>query len=283
MGDKKPVNDDLATRGRENAARTTLSGETRAVTPTVSIDGLACSIGGRAVLENVRLTVDHGESVALVGPSGSGKSTLLMCVLGMIKPRAGRVVVNGIDVVRLRRRALARYRRENIGIVFQFGELLPELTPMENVALAALLAGVGRRPAYRRSRELLGELGVPATGTPTAHLSGGERQRAAVARALVTEPSVLLADEPTGALDHANRDAVAEMLFALPRRRGCALLVVTHDEAVAGRADRRVALRDGVIVSAPEGPEGPEGPGERGRAREPGEPRECEEWARRSG
>lgn len=274
MGDAEPVNDDFAVWVREKVAHTEPSGKKRAEAPAVSIDGLACSVGGHTVLENVRLTVERGESVALVGPSGSDKSTLLMCVLGMIRPRAGRIVVNGIDVVRLRRRALARYRRENVGMVFQFGELLPELTPMENVALAALLGGAGRKTAYRRSRELLAELGVPATGTPTAHLSGGERQRAAVARALVTEPSVLLADEPTGALDHANRDAVAEMLFALPRRRGCALLVVTHDEAVAGRADRRVVLRDGVIASAPERPK---------RSERPPEPEEREEWARRPG
>jgi ABC-type lipoprotein export system ATPase subunit len=202
---------------------------------------------GRVLLDGVRLSVRAGESVAVTGPSGSGKSSLLMCGLGLLRPTSGAVLVAGADLTRLRPRALARHRREHLGMVFQFGELLPELTPVENVALAALLAGEAEDAAYRRAEELLDELGVPATGTPTAELSGGERQRAAVARALINRPDVLLADEPTGALDEATRDSVADLLFAVPERWGCALLVVTHDRRVAERADRRLALRDGVL------------------------------------
>ncbi len=135
-------------------------------------------------------------------------------------------------------------------MVFQFGELLPELSARENVALAALLAGVAHTTAYDRAEALLAHLGVPEGGTPTAYLSGGERQRVAVARALITDPPLILADEPTGALDQENRDAVADILFDLPKRDGRALLVVTHDQAVARRADRWLDLIAGRLAGA---------------------------------
>ncbi|MFJ8853483.1 ABC transporter ATP-binding protein [Streptomyces sp. NPDC102437] len=207
------------------------------------------SVAGRALLDGVDLTLPAGQSLAVTGPSGTGKSTLLNCVLGLIRYEQGEVRIAGQDLARLKPRDLARHRRDTIGMVFQFGELLPELTPMENVAMAALLAGVKRAEAFGRARQLLIDLGVPVEGTPTAELSGGERQRAAVARALVNRPALLLADEPTGSLDTRNREAVAELLFSLPERWGCAVLVVTHDESVAARADHRFALHEGRLVA----------------------------------
>jgi ABC-type lipoprotein export system ATPase subunit len=185
--------------------------------------------------------------VAIVGPSGSGKSTLLSCVLGLIAPRSGHITLLGTDLTSLSRRALAEHRRHNIGMIFQFGELIPELSPVDNVALAALLAGTHRKTAYRRAAELLHELGVTADG-PAAYLSGGERQRTAVARALVNAPALILADEPTGALDALNRAAVADLIFALPRVRNCCLVVVTHDHTIAQRADRTLALDEGRLT-----------------------------------
>ncbi|MGI5340125.1 ABC transporter ATP-binding protein [Streptomyces sp. CA-181903] len=202
----------------------------------LSVDGLCYEVAGRVLLDGVTLQVSAGHSVAIVGPSGSGKSTLLGCLLGLIRPSAGAVRIVGSDIVRMRRRALERHRSRHMGVVFQFGELLPELSPVENVALAALLSGGKPDRAYRKAQGLLDDLGVPEAVT-TAQLSGGERQRAAVARALINEPTVLLADEPTGALDAATRDSVAATLFAVPRRWNCALVVVTHDEVIAQNAD----------------------------------------------
>ncbi|MFB8033346.1 ABC transporter ATP-binding protein [Streptomyces sp. NPDC056004] len=217
--------------------------------PVLEVRKLHYSVAGRALLDGVDLTLPAGQSLAVTGPSGTGKSTLLNCVLGLIRYEQGEVRIAGQDLARLKPRDLARHRRDTIGMVFQFGELLPELTPMENVAMAALLAGVKRAEAFGRARQLLIDLGVPVEGTPTAELSGGERQRAAVARALVNRPALLLADEPTGSLDTQNREAVAELLFSLPEWWGCAVLVVTHDESVAARADHRFALHEGRLVA----------------------------------
>ncbi|MFJ2443402.1 ABC transporter ATP-binding protein [Streptomyces sp. NPDC087658] len=214
------------------------------------MSGLCYRIEGRALLDNVELSVAPGESVAVTGPSGSGKSTLLMCVLGLIKPQAGTVAAGGREITGLSSAQLARVRRGTLGMVFQFGELLPELSPVENVALPILLDGGRHQDAYRRAEELLDELGVPAGATPTGMLSGGERQRTAVARALITDPAVLLADEPTGALDPEAKEGVARLLFTTARERGCALLLVTHDLAVAAQADRRHELLGGILTEA---------------------------------
>ncbi|MEU8776621.1 ABC transporter ATP-binding protein [Streptomyces sp. NPDC048606] len=215
----------------------------------LSIRELDCEVAGRALFDSLELELASGTSLAITGPSGSGKSTLLSCVMGLVRPAGGTVHVAGTDITRLRGAALARHRSARIGMVFQFGELLPELSPLDNVALAALLAGTDRHTAYARARELLSELGVP-TAASSEDLSGGERQRTAVARALVNAPALLLADEPTGALDAATREKVSDILFAMPARYRCGLLVVTHDPAVAERADRVLALADGVLVPA---------------------------------
>ncbi|MEV5508536.1 ABC transporter ATP-binding protein [Streptomyces orinoci] len=216
--------------------------------PVLSLRGVRYQIGDRLLLDNIDFDLRAGESMAVVGPSGSGKSTLLGCVLGLMRPSSGSVEVGGRDIVRMRRRELERQRSNYMGVVFQFGELLPELTPVENVALAALLAGTKADEACRRAEKLLDELGVPHGGAATLQLSGGERQRTALARALINEPALLLADEPTGALDSDTRDSVADLLFSLPGRWGCALVVVTHDGQVAERADHCLELRDAKLI-----------------------------------
>ena len=216
----------------------------------LEIKDLTVRIPGRTLLDAVKLVVARGSSVAVMGSSGSGKSTLLSCVLGLIKPAEGTVVVDGRDVIHMRHRELMRHRRTSIGMVFQDGELIPELTALENVAVAALLAGAKRADAQDRAVELLNALGVPSAPIPAGLLSGGERQRTALARALVNSPALIIADEPTGALDEETRDAVADLLFDLPSHGTCGLLVVTHDEEIASRADVRVHLRDGVLTSA---------------------------------
>ncbi|RFU82745.1 ATP-binding cassette domain-containing protein [Streptomyces triticagri] len=217
--------------------------------PVLELDGVSCRVPGRDLFAGAELSLGAGESVAVTGASGSGKSTLLMCVLGMAEPAAGTVRVAGADLYGMPERRRVRHRRDHVGMVFQFGELLPELTPVENVALAGLLGGQGRADAYGEAKSLLDELGVPTGSSPaTDTLSGGERQRTAVARALINKPSLLLADEPTGSLDQEHRDSVAELLFSLPRSRDCALLLVTHDPAVARRADRQVAIAEGTLL-----------------------------------
>ncbi|MFG3102815.1 ABC transporter ATP-binding protein [Streptomyces sp. NPDC048182] len=215
--------------------------------PVLELAGLSHAIGGRTLFDGLSLSLRAGESVAVSGPSGSGKSTLLSCVLGLIKPDSGTVAVTGTPVTGLRPSGLARLRARSIGMVFQFGELLPELSPVDNVCLAALLARNGRRrEARERAERLLDRLGVPRART-SQELSGGERQRTAVARALINEPALLLADEPTGALDAETRDMVADLLFGLPQQYACGLLVVTHDASVAARADRTLTLSAGTL------------------------------------
>ncbi|WP_338684653.1 ABC transporter ATP-binding protein [Streptomyces acidiscabies] len=214
------------------------------------IEGLNYKIEDRVLLNNVDLTVAPGESAAITGPSGSGKSTLLMCVLGLIKPDSGTITAGGHRLTGLLPSALAKTRRRHLGMVFQFGELLPELTPVENVALPMLLDGADQHQAYRSATALLEELDVPHDTTLTGMLSGGERQRTAVARALIAQPSVLLADEPTGALDPKARENVADQLFRICHERHCALLVVTHDPSIADRATRAFQLQESTLIPA---------------------------------
>lgn len=215
--------------------------------PVLHLDDVTYSVAGRTLLSGAGLTVHSGQSVAVMGASGSGKSTLLTCILGLIRPASGHITVAGQDITTLSPKALTAHRRRHMGMVFQFGELLPELTPVENVTLAALLAGEAADSANSRAQSLLADLGVP-TATATHALSGGERQRVAVARALINQPSLVLADEPTGALDQEQREAVADLLYATPSAHGCALIVVTHDAGVAARADVQLRLIGGQLV-----------------------------------
>jgi putative ABC transport system ATP-binding protein len=196
-------------------------------------------------LRGADLVVEAGEFVALVGPSGSGKSTLLDVVAGLESVDDGEVVVAGHDLTRMREDALARFRRRHVGIVFQFFHLLDGLTTLENVALAAQVAGTSRRESERRAHGLLDLLGLlDKAAVSPASLSGGQRQRLSLARALANEPTLLLADEPTGALDSDGGREVLELMARL-HRQGRTILVVTHDPAVAASAQRVVQLRDG--------------------------------------
>jgi putative ABC transport system ATP-binding protein len=205
--------------------------------------------GGPPALDGVSLTIAAGEAVAILGPSGSGKSTLLNLVAGLDRPSSGTVTVDGVRVDGLGEAASARYRRAKIGMVFQFFNLLDDLTVADNVMLPAQLAGMARADAQRRAAELLGALGVGrhARAYP-GRLSGGERQRVAVARALMNRPALLLADEPTGALDTASGEDVQQLLNDL-HADGQTIVLVTHDLALAQScATRTVQLVDGRVA-----------------------------------
>ena len=217
----------------------------------VSILGLTMRLasGGRplTILDGVTLDIARGDAVAVIGPSGSGKSTLLGLIAGLDAPTVGSITVAGVDVTRLGESALARFRRETIGYVFQSYHLIPTLTAAENVAVPLELAGERRIGA--RVRALLEQVGLGGRADHyPVQLSGGEQQRVALARAVALEPPLLLADEPTGNLDSATGAAIIELLFTLNRERRSTLLLVTHDPALAERADRVVSLRDGRVV-----------------------------------
>jgi putative ABC transport system ATP-binding protein/lipoprotein-releasing system ATP-binding protein len=222
------------------------AGERNAV--AVRLAGVRHSLGGRVILDFVDLMIPSATSLAVTGPSGSGKTTLLHLIAGLMIPDQGRVEVADAPISQLKPAARAAVRLRSIGVVYQFGELLAELNALENVTLPALLAGRNRAWAYERAFKLMTDLGIERIANqPAGLLSGGERQRVAVARALATEPAVILADEPTGSLDTESTDAVAELLYELPSRHGCAVVVVTHDERVARGADHRVDLVDGKL------------------------------------
>lgn len=208
--------------------------------------------GLQVALDGVSLEVRAGEIVAVLGPSGSGKSTLLLCLGGIVQPDEGEVRYRGRVLGRLPDATLTRLRREEFGFVFQFGQLVPELTAVENVSLPLHLAGVRGGEALALARAMLEQLEVAeVAGKRAGEMSGGQAQRVAVARALVTEPRVVFADEPTGSLDSLNGDLVMELLVGAARERGTAVVVVTHEERVAAYADRVVVMRDGRLVGVP--------------------------------
>lgn len=208
------------------------------------------SYGSLQVLRSVDLTVGRGEFLAIVGPSGAGKTTLLQIIGTLERPDSGEVTIDGTDVMRLSERRLAEFRNRNIGFVFQFHQLLPEFTLAENVALPAMIGGEKRSKALARAASLLGQLGLAdRLDHRPAQLSGGERQRAAVARALINDPAVILADEPTGSLDSRNREELYRLFFDLRASTGKTFIIVTHDDSLAHHADRVVRMRDGIIES----------------------------------
>ncbi|MFC0526079.1 ABC transporter ATP-binding protein [Phytohabitans kaempferiae] len=210
--------------------------------------GVVRSYGQTPALRGVSLDVQEGEILAVTGPSGCGKSTLLHCLAGILRPDAGEVLYRGHRIDTLTESARARLRRTEFGVLFQFGQLVSELTAAENVALPLLLAGTGRREARTAALTWLDRLGVAdlAEQRP-GEMSGGQQQRCAVARALVTEPRVLFCDEPTGALDSLTGEQVLGHLVRVARQQGTVVVLVTHDARVAGYADREVALRDGLV------------------------------------
>ena len=208
---------------------------------------MAGAAGEVNILRGVDLTIRRGEAVGLVGPSGSGKTSLLMLLAGLEKPSGGRLRVAGHDLARMDEDALARFRREHVGIVFQAFHLVPTMTALENVAVPLEFAG--RRDAFARAEAALAAVGLGhRTGHYPGQLSGGEQQRVALARATVAEPPLLLADEPTGNLDRATGAAVMDLLFGLQARLGTTLLLITHDEALAARCGRVVRMEDGRVV-----------------------------------
>jgi lipoprotein-releasing system ATP-binding protein len=203
------------------------------------------------VLECVDLTVDVGESVAIVGSSGSGKSTLLHLLGGLDEPDDGSVMVGSDEMSSLTDRARGALRNRRLGFVYQFHHLLPEFDALENVAMPLLIGGMPIAEARKRAVDLLSEVGLGARlGHRPAQLSGGERQRAAVARALVTGPDLVLADEPTGNLDRENAEQVLDLMVDLQKAHGTALIIVTHDHELAGTMDRRLKLSAGRLSEA---------------------------------
>ncbi|MBB2902112.1 putative ABC transport system ATP-binding protein [Kineococcus radiotolerans] len=211
--------------------------------------GLVMTYGSTRALDGVDVTVRAGESVAVMGPSGSGKTTLLHVLAGVLRPTSGTVDLAGTDLVALSDAQRTRLRRDDFGFVFQSGQLLAELPAEENAALPLLLAGRPRAAATARARELLARLGLAGMERRRpGELSGGQAQRVAIARALVGSPSVVFADEPTGALDQATGREVLDLLTSAARAGGAALVVVTHDPGVARWCDRTLAMRDGRVV-----------------------------------
>lgn len=202
--------------------------------------------GSLQVLRGVDVSIAKGEVVSIVGPSGAGKTTLLQILGTLDRPDGGTVTYDGTDMTRMSDNELARFRNKNIGFVFQFHQLLPEFTTLENVAIPALIGGESRETAYRRAQELLDYLGLAARlDHKPAQLSGGERQRVAVARALVNKPKVILADEPSGSLDTANKQELHQLFFKLRDEMQQTFVIVTHDEALASQADRTLRMKDG--------------------------------------
>lgn len=200
------------------------------------------------VLRGISLSVADSEVVAVVGPSGAGKTTLLQIMGSLERPDSGTVRYDGTDIFTLSDKQLAAFRNRHIGFVFQFHSLLPEFSLEENVALPALIGGSRRADAVARARELIDYMGLSGRLTHRpAQLSGGERQRAAVARALINNPQVVLADEPSGSLDSANRTELHKLFFDLRRDRGQSFVIVTHDESLAASTDRTIRLADGRV------------------------------------
>jgi len=209
---------------------------------------LASAAGEVNILRGLDLAIGTGETVSIVGPSGSGKSTMMMVIAGLERPSSGRVAVAGFDLGSLGEDGLALFRRERVGIVFQDFHLIPTMTALENVAVPLELAGKPR--AFRRAEAELGAVGLAhRLGHYPGQLSGGEQQRVALARAFVIEPSLLLADEPTGNLDGETGRHIIDLMFDLRARRGTTLVLITHDPAIAARCSRTVQLSDGRIVA----------------------------------
>ena len=225
------------------------------MTPMIEINGITKSFGSLQVLKGINLTIDRGEVVSIVGPSGAGKTTLLQIIGTLDQPDSGTVHVDSIDVTALSQKKLADFRNTHVGFVFQFHQLLPEFTAIENIMIPAYIAGKNTKAARQRAEELLSFMNL----TDRAHhkpneLSGGEKQRVAVARALVNNPSVILADEPSGSLDSKNKSELHQLFFDLRDRFGQTFVIVTHDEQLAMLTDRTIHMRDGMLetIEAPD-------------------------------
>lgn len=215
----------------------------------IEIKGITKSFGSLQVLKNIDLCIEKGEIVSIVGPSGAGKTTLLQILGTLDKSDSGSVVVDGIETNKLSANKLSEFRNKHLGFVFQFHQLLPEFTAIENIMIPAYIAGMKPKEARNRAEELLEFMGLSdrATHKPN-ELSGGEKQRVAVARALMNNPAVILADEPSGSLDTKNKEELHKLFFELRDKFGQTFVIVTHDETLATLTDRTIHLKDGKIM-----------------------------------
>lgn len=216
----------------------------------IQTQGITKSFGPLQVLKGIDLTIAQGEIVSIVGPSGAGKTTLLQIIGTLDKPDAGSLTINGTDVSRLNEKALSAFRNQNIGFVFQFHQLLPEFTALENVMIPALIGGTKAPTAREKAQRILNDLGLAdRVEHKPAELSGGEKQRVAVARALINDPAVILADEPSGSLDSHNKEELHALFFDLRDRLGQTFVIVTHDETLAEKSDRVIHIKDGIVFN----------------------------------
>lgn len=215
----------------------------------IELSGITKSFGKLQVLKGIDLNINKREVVSIVGPSGAGKTTLLQIMGTLDKADSGSVVINGTEISRLKEKELSAFRNKEIGFVFQFHQLLPEFTALENITIPALINGTSSSAAKVRAMEILDFLGLSdrASHKPS-ELSGGEKQRVAVARALINNPSVILADEPSGSLDTKNKEELHNLFFELRDKLGQTFVIVTHDESLASQTDRTIHIVDGKIV-----------------------------------
>ena len=215
----------------------------------IELDNITRSFGSLQVLKGISLNIERGEVVSITGPSGAGKTTLLQIMGSLDRPDGGKVLYDGQDITRMSEKEISAFRNRHIGFVFQFHQLLPEFTALENITIPMLIAGQGMRQANARAKELLQMLGLAdrADHKPS-ELSGGEKQRIAVARALANQPDVILADEPSGSLDTKNKEELHKLFFSLRDQLGQTFVIVTHDESLAAMTDRTIRLLDGSIL-----------------------------------
>lgn len=215
----------------------------------IELKGITKNFEGTKVLKGIDLTIEKGEIVSITGPSGAGKSTLLHIMGGLDKPDTGQVIYNGTDIAGFSGKETAMFRNRNIGFVFQFHELLPEFTALENIMMPALIGDCSKSESEKRAMQILGILNLQGkAGNKPAEMSGGENQRIAVARALMNNPQIILADEPSGSLDSGNRSELHNLFFKLREELGQTFVIITHDESLASKADRTIRLRDGRII-----------------------------------
>ena len=214
----------------------------------IEVKNIRKSFGSLEVLKGVDLTVEKGEIVSIIGKSGAGKTTLLQIIGTLDKPDSGSVVIDGIDVFALKEQDLADFRNRHIGFIFQFHQLLPEFTTLENVMMPALIARIGEKEAEQRAVQLLTELGMAERLTHKPNqLSGGEKQRVAAARAMMMSPDVILADEPSGSLDESNKKELHKLLLQMREQYGQTIIIVTHDKELAEISDRVIEIVDGRV------------------------------------